>query len=266
MSALNARKVQRYGWRPDLPDQRDHLYAAPREVLTTLPPAVDLRAQCPPTVYDQGQLGSCTGNSIAGAIQFERMKQGLAGAAAETPSRLFIYYNERTIENDVASDNGGQIRDGIKTVAAKGVCFEDGPNSWPYDPTQFAVAPPSACYTAALANKVLEYSRLTQSAQQMKGCLAAGRPFVFGFTAYETFESQAVAQSGIVPMPASNEEVVGGHAVLAVGYDDSVQTFIVRNSWGPDWGMGGYFTIPYAYLATDGLAHDFWTIKMVEAV
>jgi C1A family cysteine protease len=98
----------------------------------------------------------------------------------------------------------------------------------------------------------------------MKGCLASGYPFVFGFSVYESFESQEVKQTGRVPMPSPNEQLLGGHAVLAVGYDDSQRRFIVRNSWGKDWGMQGYFTIPYAYLLDDNLADDFWTIRQVE--
>jgi C1A family cysteine protease len=264
MPDLIPRKIKGYGWKPDLPDQRDHLFAAAPAVLATLPPKVDLRPGCP-AVYDQGQLGSCTGNSIAGAIEFERMKQGLPQAGQHTPSRLFIYYNERVIEGDVPQDNGAQIRDGIKTVSKQGVCFEDGAGGWPYDITKFAKKPPAASYKAALANTVVQYSRLTQIAQQLKGCLAAGSPFVFGFTVYESFESQDVANTGVVPMPAASEKVVGGHAVMAVGYDDSEQRFIVRNSWSAAWGMAGYFTIPYGYLTASNLANDFWTIKMVAA-
>ena len=86
---------------------------------------------------------------------------------------------------------------------------------------------------------------------------------MFGFTVYESFESQEVAKTGVVPMPAPGEQVVGGHAVLAVGYDDSAQTFMVRNSWGTGWGQAGYFTMPYAYLTTRGLSSDFWTIRIV---
>lgn len=97
----------------------------------------------------------------------------------------------------------------------------------------------------------------------MKGCLADGYPFVFGFTVYDSFESAAVAKSGVLDMPASNETVAGGHAVLAVGYDDAAQRFAVRNSWGAKWGQKGYFTIPYAYLLTENLSDDFWTIRLV---
>lgn len=251
-------KIQRYGWIPDLPDARDHLYAAPSPVMAALPPKTDLRPQCPP-VYDQGQLGSCTANAIGAAIQFDRMKQSLQPNFV--PSRLFIYYNERVIEGTVSTDSGAQIRDGIKSVAQQGACPEQ---DWPYVITKFAVQPPKADYTEALQDRAVSYSRLVQNQNLLKGCLASGYPFVFGFTVYESFESQAVAQSGVVPMPASSEQVVGGHAVMAVGYDDGSQRFIVRNSWGTSWGMAGYFTMPYAYVTDANLADDLWTIRLIQ--
>jgi C1A family cysteine protease len=254
-----AQQSHGYGWIPDLPDQRDHLYAAPIVDPQDLPSGVDLRSHCPP-VYDQGQLGSCTANAIAGAYQFCEMKEGAANDFV--PSRLFIYYNERVIEHTVASDSGAQIRDGIKSVANQGVCPED---LWPYNIANFAERPPANCYQVALQNKVTLYQRLAQNIYQMKACLASGFPFVFGFTVYDSFESPDVAKTGIVPMPSSDESVLGGHAVVAVGYDDSQQSFIVRNSWGSGWGLQGYFMMPYAYLtqAHPVLASDFWTIRVV---
>lgn len=249
------RSAHSYGWVPDVPDQRDHLYAAPREVIGALPPSVDLTASCPP-VYDQGQLGSCTGNSIAAALEFDADKQGIAGYT--TPSRLFIYYNERVMEHTVASDSGAQIRDGVKSVAAQGACPE---TEWVYDITKFAVQPTPQCYVDAKLHRAIAYQRVARTLAQMQGCLADGYPFVFGFTVYESFESQQVAQTGVAPMPAPNEQVLGGHAVLAVGYDNASQTFRVRNSWGTGWGQAGYFTLPYQYLLSTGLSSDFWTIR-----
>jgi C1A family cysteine protease len=108
------------------------------------------------------------------------------------------------------------------------------------------------------------YQRLVQNLNQMRGCLAAGFPFVFGFTVYESFESQEVADTGVMPMPASGEKVLGGHAVLVVGYDDASERFRVRNSWGTGWGQAGYFTMPYAYLTDSGLSSDFWTLRIVK--
>lgn len=261
-SSQTTRTSSHYGWLPDLPDQRDHFYAAP--MFIHLPPSADVRPAGWP-VYDQGQLGSCTANAIAAAIQFERIKQKLSSNAL-TPSRLFIYYNERVIENTVAQDAGAQIRDGIKSVASQGACFEGTANGqWPYDIDKFAAAPPASCYKAALKDRTVSYSRLTPNLQQLKGCLASGYPFVFGFTVYESFESQAVASSGVLDMPQYSEKMIGGHAVAAVGYDDAQQRFLVRNSWGSNWGQAGYFTMPYAYLTDTNLSDDFWTIRLVSA-
>jgi C1A family cysteine protease len=226
-------------------------------VLVRLPPSADLRLQCPP-VYDQGQLGSCTANAIAAAVEFDLMRQ--KQKSVFIPSRLFLYYNERAMEGTVASDSGAQIRDGIKSEGTQGDCPE---NLWPYDIAKFAVKPPQICYDSAVKYKAISYQRLVQDINQLKGCLATGYPFVFGFTVYESFESQQVAQTGHAPMPAPGEQVMGGHAVMAVGYDDSQQWFVVRNSWGQSWGIQGYFTLPYAYLINQNLSNDFWTIRVV---
>jgi GH25 family lysozyme M1 (1,4-beta-N-acetylmuramidase) len=263
------RKIARYGWKRDLPDQRDHSFAVSASVLKSISTEVDLREQCP-AVYDQGDIGSCTANAIAAAIEFDLMKQNLP---TFTPSRLFIYYNERSIEGTVPLDAGAQIRDGIKSVASQGACPE---SEWSYDATpadpsthlfpagaKAAAAPSQQCYADAMFHKALQYQSIDQNLADMKGCLSSGYPFVFGFTVYQSFESDNVARTGLVPMPGANETTIGGHAVTAVGYDDSKNVFIVRNSWGPEWGMAGYCYMPYAYLLDDNLADDFWTIRVV---
>lgn len=247
-----------FGWIPDLPDHRDFLYAAPVAMLRALPPRVDLRRPCPP-IYDQGELGSCTANAIGGAIEFDQMKQGLPQVFI--PSRLFIYYNERAIEGTISSDSGAMIRDGIKTVANQGACPEP---MWPYVISKFKTHPSTACYTEAAKHTAVLYQRLIQTLAQMKGCLASGYPFVFGFTVYESFETTQVARTGHAPMPTSRERVLGGHAVCAVGYEDTKRWFICRNSWGTNWGRRGYFTIPYSYVIDQDLAADFWTIRVVK--
>jgi C1A family cysteine protease len=245
-----------YGWIPDLPDQRDHLFAAAPERLAALPTCVDLTSLCP-AVYDQGSLGSCTANAIGAAVQFDQLKQRQPDFV---PSRLFIYYNERDIEGTVESDSGAQIRDGIKTVAKVGACPEA---DWPYVIERFTERPPVAAYDHARLDRALSYQRVARNLNQMKGCLASGFPFVFGFTVYESFEGDDVAHTGQAPMPGPDERMIGGHAVMAVGYDDATQRLTVRNSWGPDWGHGGYFTLPYSYVAQSTLAADFWTIRLV---
>jgi C1A family cysteine protease len=253
---MNTTQSRNYGWIPDLPDHRDLMFA-PLHLAQQLPSKVDLHALCPP-VYDQGQLGSCTANAIAGGIDYERKRQQ---QQFMTPSRLFIYYNERVIENSVATDSGATLRDGMKTVSAQGVCSEP---LWPYDITAFQNKPSLNCYTAALGRKTLKYLRLPSDVASMKSCLATGYPFVFGFTVYESFEGPDVATTGKVPMPGLDEQVLGGHAVLAVGYSDASQRFLARNSWGANWGINGHFTIPYAYLTDPNLADDFWTIRLVQ--
>jgi C1A family cysteine protease len=256
-TAAKPRSVRGYGWTPDLPDQRDRVYAAPQRVLGALPPNVDLRSACPPVV-DQGELGSCTANAIAGALEFDQMKQEQDDVFA--PSRLFIYYNERVIEHTVDEDAGAMIRDGIKSVSKDGAPHE---SLWPYVISKFKTKPSAAAYKDGKKHTAVLYQRLTQSLEQFKACLASGYPFVFGFSVYESFESDAVAKNGKVPLPKPKEKQLGGHAVLAVGYDDAQKRFIVRNSWGTGWGLKGYFTIPYDYLTNPDLADDFWTIKQV---
>lgn len=245
-----------YGWVPDLPDHRDFLYSAVLRVPPTLPKSVDLRPLCPP-VENQGELGSCTANALAGALEFLEEKDRVSFLDF---SRLFIYYNERVIEHSTKYDNGAAIRDGVKTLVKQGVCPE---KKWPYVVSKFAVKPDAACYKEALQHQITSYHRI-MTLDEMRACLAEGFPFVFGFTVYEGFESQQVAKTGIVNMPKSKERVVGGHAVLAVGYNHAQKRFIVRNSWGGDWGMKGYFTMPYDYVADRNLSDDFWTIRRGE--
>ncbi|HLO25596.1 MAG TPA: C1 family peptidase, partial [Geobacteraceae bacterium] len=164
--------------------------------------------------------------------------------------------------HSVKTDSGAMIRDGIKTLVKQGACLE---KSWPYNIAKFAVKPPEACYTEALDYQILSYSRLN-TLDEMRACLADGYPFTFGFSVYEGFETQQVAETGVVNMPGKGERMLGGHAVLAVGYDDAAQRVIVRNSWGVGWGKKGYFTMPYAYVADRNLSDDFWTIRRGEGM
>ena len=249
-------RTRGFGWVPDLPDHRDIRYGMVRPVPAKQPSAVDLRRTCSP-VEDQGRLSSCTGNALAGAVEFLEKRDGIP---LVNVSRLFIYYNERVIEHTVADDAGAMIRDGIKTLVKQGTCSE---KRWPYVIARFALKPSAACYREAADHQVTAYARL-QTLVEMRACLADGYPFVFGFTVYESFESQRVAATGIVPMPRPREKVLGGHAVLAVGYDDAKKRFLVRNSWGTGWGMNGYFTMHYDYLTSRALSDDFWTIRRQE--
>lgn len=243
----------RYGWRADLPDQRDKLFAKLIPIPAKLPTSVDLRKICS-KIEDQGDLGSCTANAIVGNLETLEIKDNVH---FEDLSRLFIYYNERVLENSVSSDTGAELRDGIKALVKWGCCTE---KSWAYNIDKFAHKPPQTCYTEAAAHKITSYIRIL-TLTEMKACLATNFPFVFGFGVYESFESQKVASTGIVPMPQPNEQLLGGHAVCAIGYDDKTGRFLVRNSWGTNWGQNGLFTIPYEYLTNKDLSDDFWCIK-----
>lgn len=249
---------RQYGWIPDLPDHRDYLYRVIHPLPAMLPPAADLR-ECCSAIEDQGRLGSCTANALVGALEFLERKNGMP---FQDLSRLFVYYNERLLEHSVHVDSGAMLRDGIKTLAKQGVCTE---KKWPYIISRFDRRPPADCYREAEEYQITAYERIL-TLDEMLACLAEGYPFVFGFSVYESFESSEVARTGTVGMPQPEERLLGGHAVMAVGYDDAEKRFIVRNSWGTAWGMKGYFTMPFAYLADRGLSDDFWTIRRGENV
>jgi len=260
-----------YGWRPSLPDIRDHKFSF-SATPASLPTFQDLRPQFP-TVYNQQQLGSCTANALAAAVEFDLIKQKLP---IFIPSRLFIYYNERSLEGTIATDSGATLTDGAKAINKWGAPPE---TLWAYNVNKFATKPPASVFAAGLKTKSVLYQSITQDITDMKACIASGYGFVFGFTVYESFESNAVASTGIVPMPGANEQVLGGHAVVAVGYNDGPnsvtvtingvktvippQYVIVRNSWGPFWGLNGYFLMPYNYITNSNLADDFWKIQSV---
>ena len=172
---------------------------------------------------------------------------------------MFIYYNERVLERTVSLDAGSTIEDGIRVMAKYGACDE---TDWPYDISQFTVKPSVAAYDAAVARKIKAYASVNnQELNVLKRVISAGYPVIFGFNVYDSFESQAVATTGIATMPVSRDTLLGGHAALLVGYDDSTQMFKVRNSWGYSWGDRGYFYLPYAYMTDPELAGDAWVIS-----
>jgi len=248
-----------YGWRPDRPDSRDIPYYAikPLSFLPVeIPQKVDLRIYCPP-IYDQGRLGSCTAQAIVAAYEMELIKK--PDLQDVSLSRLFVYYNTRAMEGTIEVDAGAHIRDGIKTIAKAGAPLE---SLWPYTIGKFRDLPTQEAYIEALNHQAVLYASIQNNSRDICVALADGYPVIFGFTVYESFESNYVAKSGIATLPKRGERSVGGHAVLAVGYDEGSQYFIVRNSWGTDWGMDGYFFMPYAYFPR--LARDFWIIKDIE--
>lgn len=245
-----------YGWKPQLPDHRDFQYSNSLMVArqtTVLPKSVNLEPLCPP-VYDQAEFGSCTGNMTAFMVDFVRHKQGLPFM---NPSRLFAYYNARTFEGTTGTDSGASIRDVIKGANQYGVCPE---SIWSYTQANLLTKPSKVASINGATHKATSYFAVKQDLNEMKTCLSAGFPFGIGISVYESFESDEVAKTGIVPVPTKSESQIGGHAVAVIGYNDVTSTFSVRNSWGPLWGKNGYFTIGYAYLLNPNLASDFWTI------
>ena len=244
--------MRRYGWLPDIKDQRDYKYKQPlKRLFLPIPDKVDLRPFCS-AVEDQGSLGSCTAQALAGNV--ELLDRKIDGEYSDV-SRLFIYYNERLLEGTVNEDSGAFIRDGIKTLAKQGVCAE---SLWDYDINKFTDKPIDECYKDALDRRIVSYKRLS-GVSDMLSCLADGYPIVFGIGIYESFETKEVAKTGIVPMPEADETMIGGHAVLSCGYDMAKKWFIVRNSWGESWGDKGYFYLPFEYVKK--LGSDFWTIR-----
>jgi C1A family cysteine protease len=221
-----------------------------------LPLVVDLRSKCPP-VYDQGNLGSCTAQACA--CTFSLLNKNVF-----TPSRLFIYYNERLIDNCVDYDVGAYLQDGIYSLVKFGVCNE---TLWPHNISKFAVKPPDACYEAALNHQVLAAMNVVQTLAAMQTCLAAGVPFIVAINVYSSFLTTAVSKTGMVPMPNyTKDRFLGGHAVVCVGYDERKKMWLMRNSWGTRWGIKGYFYLPYNYLLDPMLSSDIWNVTDIENV
>jgi C1A family cysteine protease len=259
MTAIQPRDNHYYGYIPDLPDHRDHvLQLAPHELAATPPEEVHLQHSSPFQfpIYDQGELGSCVGNATAAAMQYLLRKQHLPNF---TPSRLAIYYGARKIEGTIGSDAGCMVRDAITVVAQEGVAPEQ---FWPYIPQRFRDAPDQKYDSAAIQHQALEYARVRQTRMAIQQALAAGHPIITGISVFDSFESDAVATTGTVPLPAPTEQLQGGHAILLVGY--SADRVEVRNSWGKDWGDKGYFTLPWDYVLSPDLAEDFWVIRLIE--
>lgn len=260
-NALKPRDSKWYGWRKDTPDPRDalKLFSAARPELyrEPLPASVTLKDKFP-ECYNQGETSSCVGNSSAGAIEFLMAKDG---CPIVSPSRLLIYWDARVLSGDTAIDNGCQIRDAIKSLRALGYCRE---SVWPFAEDKVLDEPPAEAFTEASDHQITKAFALVNP-RDYKVCLAAGYPFIFGMMVYPEFEGDDVEKTGVVAMPPPNECPIGGHAVLCVGYDENERTYLVRNSWGSDWGQEGYFTLPYDYVHDPHLCSDFWTLRAAES-
>ncbi len=234
----NPKMTRTYGWKKDRIERDNHTWKL--EAPVPLPVKIDLTVGMVPC-YDQGDLGSCTANAIIGLIQYDQIKQKLP---ITMESRLRLYYDERALEGTIKSDAGAEIADGFRVISTKGFCAE---SIWPYDIAKFAKRPPASSYSKPNTHKAIHYQRVPQNHDSFLQCLAKGNPIVIGFNVYEGFESEEVAKTGIVQMPLAKEQLLGGHAILTMGYDQEARRFKVRNSWGTDWGQLGYFTVPFDY-------------------
>lgn len=243
--------MRKYSCKKDKTDERDHLFVKLPFIL--IPEELDLRNRCSPVV-DQGDLGSCTANAMgSGLREYLEIKNKQTFV---TLSRLYLYYHERLLEGTVTEDSGAQIRDGMKVLKKLGICPEA---LHPYDISKFTDAPSQAAEEAAGQYKISYYQRL-YTIRDVQHCLAGGYPVVVGMTVYESFESNSVTKTGIVPTPKRYEQILGGHAMLIVGYKKIGQAlyFVVRNSWGTAWGDQGYCYIPAKFI-TKGIIFDLWT-------
>ena len=213
---------------------------------------IDLRRFCPP-VENQGHLGSCVGNAVVGGLELLQIKEGIQ---FRDLSRLFVYYNSRLMSGDQDKDGGTYIRIAMGTLSSIGTCTEQ---KWPYDVSKVFIRPTWGSYRDAYANKVSGYYRIDGSGQSrvdaVKHALQAQHPVTFGMLVDQNYMN--VSHDGLIAMPSANRGDAGGHAQLIVGCIDSQRRYIVRNSWGEDWGDHSYCYVPYDYLDASE-AHDLW--------
>jgi hypothetical protein len=258
---------RKYGFIPSLPNKNNFklkdLFSA--VVPAVLEPAISMKEFCGP-IRNQGQLGCCTGEGTAGALKLLMNKNSYRWPYY--PSTLGIYYGARVIENTVDSDAGAMIDDCFSVMNQQGVIPEDSNAdwSWPFSSTddRWKENPPSPCWTDALKHKVIKYAQLDQDSVSIKTALSAGFPVVIGISVYESFESDQVAQTGVIPMPGPLEQLLGGHCMYLWGYGNYDAThFDGANSWGADWGDGGNYHIPFDYLTDPDLCSDLWAVELI---
>ena len=255
-----SRILSNYGWRPSLPDFRDSLFKAKPKLTAPRPPVFSMRAGMP-EVWDQGDEGSCTAHGTLACWYYDRTQQRLP---TFMPSRNFAYWNSRDIEGSTGADTGATVRDAVQGLVKYGVCPE---SEWGYDTVTMLTKPVAKCFPDALPHAVTSYHAVGNDSgatiDEICDQLAGGEPIVFGISVFSSFETDQVAQTGIVPMPQPSESNLGGHCITMVGYDDNRKLIECRNSWGPGWGDHGYFWIPYDYAASAALSDDYWVIRTI---
>jgi len=272
------------GWIPDYPDFRDYTEETEevKSVLglarvlkaKSLPVSIDLREWCSP-IEDQGALGSCTAHAGVGVIEYYERKS--FGRHLDA-SRLFLYKVTRNLMK-MKGDTGAYLRNTMGAMVLFGVPPEE---YWPYreDEKEFDQEPPAFCYAFAQNYQTIKYFRhdppgtkTEEFLRKVKTYLVKGHPAMFGFTVYSSIEQ--ADKTGRIPFPSPKERIEGGHAVVAIGYDDQLKiknkygktetsgALLIRNSWGKGWGEEGYGWLPYDYVLK-GLAEDFWSVLKKE--
>lgn len=259
---MSLKRRKNYGWMPSLPDPRDrllHPFGAPRAGAVVLPPRVDLSDRHRFTILDQGELGACVAHAVAGAVEYahatrQNMTSSMRAEAKNPISRLFIYYEARAIIGTTGEDSGCYTRDALRVAYNLGAPREQG---WKYNVGLFTAKPPKSSYRSALYHKITSYRAVEVNTLAIKDALAGGLPVVAGVCVFDGFENAA---NGDVPMPRTNDEFLGGHAILLCGYDDATQRFKFVNSWSEAWGTRGYGTLPYDYAGNPDLGDDYWVM------
>lgn len=250
----------RYGCKPSRHHVADMHYACAAPVPTQ--PVFSWRAQCS-APFDQGNTSSCTGNASSKALQLRRTLEGKP-AMASNPSRDFLYYNGRAREGTTDQDCGATIRDVALGAIEQGFCDE---TLWQFTDSNLLVKPDAAAYAAAVKEENSQFMWLNQQGAALvaalKTAIANKDPIFFGITVYESFESAQTMATGRVPMPQSWEQILGGHALCMIGWNDHIQCFEIANSWGASVGDHGYFWLPYDFIKEPNLASDFGAIKLV---
>lgn len=205
-----------------------------------------------PIVFNQLSLSSCTASALV--TIYYSIDPSFIG------SRLFLYYNERSLDDDVEFNTGSSLYQGINALSTIGLCNE---NLWPYIINNFNIKPTDECYIDAKKHLVTKYFHVATNENDIKLVLSLGHLIVAGIKIYESFHDPIVATSGYVNIPDKNEKKIGGHAVVIFGYDDTKKLFLLRNDWGYNWGDKGNFYLPYEYLSDEHLATDLWIITEV---
>lgn len=244
-----------------------------RERQKTLPRLAKISAPCRlskasmrdawPPIYDQGSIGSCTANAFCACYKFVNSKKDFE------PSRMYVYYKERMMElspGGVISDSGAYAADGRKWAHDHGVCAE---YLWPYDVSKVNAAPPAHCESDAYWHKIGDSLAIVHDQfNSVKWCICNGEPVMLAFGVYQSF--MGIGKDGVAPIPHPKnyedyndpqDAFQGGHEVAIMGFDDAAQRFTVANSWGAEWGDGGFYYMPYDFFNNSKLVYALDVLK-----